>query len=98
VDAPGVGGEALEEDEALAVEEVVAEDGEALAEVGEGEVGLQRYAVSDRLSRGWTVRYPLTWEMPVRGVPLAMKLSEASPSSASSSSVNQCVHFSGAFS
>ena len=39
--APGGGGEAFEEDEAFAVEEVGAEGGEAFGEDGEGEVVLQ---------------------------------------------------------
>lgn len=39
--APDVGGEALEEDEAFAVEKVVAEGGEDFAEFGEGKVVLE---------------------------------------------------------
>lgn len=47
VEAPGAGGEALEEDEALSVEEVRSEDGQPFTQVREGEVFLY---VADRLS------------------------------------------------
>lgn len=90
--APFLHGEALEEDEAFAIEEVLAEVCKEGGELGKREVALLLLALLVGVDRGMNT----TFEIPVRGVVAAKKASAVALSSAISSAEKRWVHFSGA--
>ena len=96
--APFLDWEALEEEETLAVEDVVAKGVKEVAQLRERELCLCSLVSECVEVRSMaTVMSKPTLVMPVKGVLDWMKASAVSLSSCTSSGVKRCVHFSGLF-
>jgi hypothetical protein len=94
--APFLDRKALEEEEALSIEDIVAKTVKEGAQLGKRELCLYGW-VSEcfKMEPLPNVQWKHTLVMPVNGVLDWMKASAVSLSSCTSSAVNRCVHFSG---
>lgn len=90
---PLLDGETLEQNEALAVNNILAESLQVFRQLGQGEVRLYCELAYRKMYPRLAVKPTL--EIPVRGVLEARKASAAMLNSSTCSSVNLCVHFSG---
>jgi hypothetical protein len=91
--APFLDREALEQNESLSINDILAESFQVLCKLGQGEVGLCPGLADKNMHLRQAVKPTL--EIPVRGVLEARNASAAILNSSTCSSVNLCVHFSG---
>jgi hypothetical protein len=91
--APFLHREALEQNESLSINDILAESFQVLRKLWQGEIGLQSELADKNMQLRRAVKPTL--EIPVRGVLEARNASAAMLNSSTCSSVNLCVHFSG---